>query len=138
MPNTTTLTGTYTNTINGALRTLVISSQDTTAKTIAGTWSSQINGIAATFPVTGIYFEGGAQSLTSTVYFALMGKAQVMDPNQAPPTMRSVNAIAGYCDSFGTTPAGVDTLYVTVSWGEDRPGNAKDTDAWSPSFLNRT
>lgn len=138
MPTTTTLTGTYTNTINGALRTLIITSQDTTAKTIAGTWSSQINGIAVTFPVTGIYSEGNTGGFSSTVYFALMGKAQVMKQNQSPPTMRSVNAIAGYCDSFGSSPAGVDTLYVTVSWGEDQQGNLKDTAAWPPSFLNRT
>ena len=136
MPTTTTLTGSYSNTINGALRTLNITAQDTTAKTISGTWTSQINGIAATFPVSGGYVLGGSAPLSPTIYFSLWGSTQVTSPLQ-PNTMRSVNSITGYCEPTGATPAGVDRLYMTVSWGQDIPGNAKDSGAWAQSFLDR-
>jgi hypothetical protein len=139
MPSTTTLTGTYTATVSGVLRTLVITSQNTTSFTIAGTWTSQINGVAATFPVAGGYvLGGGGNPLSPTIYLSLWGSAQVTaPPGGQPPTMRAVSSITGYCEPTGATPAGVDQLLVTVSWGQDMPGRAKNTGAWSVIVLNR-
>jgi hypothetical protein len=135
--STTSLIGAFTNNISGVLRTLVIASEDPTTRTISGIWISTINGIIIPFQMTGTFSPGGSGGLSPTIYFSLSGAALAPDPNQQPAIARSVNAITGYAEP-GATAKGVDRLYITVSWGEDRPGNAKDTGAWPPSYLDRS
>ena len=135
MSITSDLLGTYSNQINGMTRTLTIASQDNAAQTISGTWASSINGVAATFPVQGSFLPAGGSPQSNALFFTVAGHAQTSNTSQQPPVMRAFDVVTGYAEVSG--PGKVDRLYVSISWAEDNPGNAKSTSAWTGQFLTR-
>ena len=128
--------GKYTNTISGVLRTLNIAQQDSTKLTLTGTWASTINGVAASFPVSGFFVPAPSGVGSSATYFVLSGSAQVSDPKSQPPIMRAAQTLVGYCDDPGSGGV-VQQLFLAIAWAEDNPGYAKSTGAWVNQFLKR-
>ena len=132
----TNLIATYSNSIQGMTRTLIIDRQDDTTHTLSGSWASSINGVPATFPVAGSFLPAPGGNVNALL-FVLSGLADVVT-GQTPPmpaTWRAFNAVIGYAEI--QNPGQVDRLYITIAWAEDNPGYAKSTSAWTPTFLIR-
>ncbi|MEO8685694.1 MAG: hypothetical protein ABI414_12745 [Devosia sp.] len=128
------LIATYSNTIQGMTRTLVIDHQDDTTRTISGSWASSINGVAASFPVSGI-FRPAPGGNVNALFLVLSGAAEIPSGVANPPTMRALNAVLAYAEI--QNPGLVDRLFITIAWAEDNPGYAKSTSAWTPLYLDR-
>ncbi len=128
----------YSNTIAGVLRTLTISAQDDTNHTLSGIWASTINGVPAAFPVSGFYVPAPNNAASNAVFFVLSGATQTFDTKAAPPIMRAIDTLVGYCEpGTGGGQPDPQRLYLTLAWSEDNPGYRKEASAWTGQHLDR-